>query len=115
MFSCYIFVNIAIRDYYAVLYTPVVIRYITFEGKAVAINEKQIQLINNLLEQDYEIEELPGKLEKGTLIEIKAGPLLGLTGELVNYANNQRVVLRIEEINKALLVNIPLQYLKLTG
>jgi transcriptional antiterminator RfaH len=112
LFSCYIFVYITKKKYYDVLNIPGVVRFVIFEGKAVAIPEKQIQLIKNLLEQKIELEELPGKMQKGKRVQIKAGPLTGITGELIDFLNNRRVVLQIEEINKSLLVNIPMHYLK---
>jgi hypothetical protein len=80
------------------------ILYITFDGKAVSILEKQFQLIKSLLDQNIETEVLHMRIQKGTKVEIKVDPLLGLTGELIDYANNKSVVLRIEEIDKALLV-----------
>jgi transcriptional antiterminator RfaH len=112
LFSCYLFVHITLKDYYSVLNTDGVVRYVTFEGKAVIIPEKQIQLIKNLLGEELDIEEYNVKLGRGSKVEIKSGPFTGLTGELIQYANNTRVILQIEEINKALLVNIPLNYLK---
>jgi transcription antitermination factor NusG len=115
LFSCYIFVFISSRDYYRVLNCNGVVRYVTFGGKAVAIPEKQIQLIRMLLEQDIEMEESPEPLLKGAHVEIKAGPLTGVTGELLEYAGKKRVIIRIEEINKALLVNVPLHFLRLIG
>ena len=115
LFRCYIFVYIFVRDYYNVLNLHGVVRYVTFEGKAVAIPEKQIQLIRNLLDQDLEANELTESLIKGTRVEIKAGPLTGISGELVEHAGKKRVIIRIEEINKTLLVNVPLRFLKLPG
>ncbi|MBN2275842.1 MAG: UpxY family transcription antiterminator [Bacteroidales bacterium] len=114
-FSCYVFVHITNRHYYPVLNTPGVVRYVTFEGKAVAIPEKQIQLVKTILGQNIEAEEFDGHIEKGARVEIVRGSLLGLQGELINYASSKRVVIKIEEINKALLINIPLQYLRPVG
>jgi transcriptional antiterminator RfaH len=112
LFSCYLFVHITPGEYYKPLNIQGIVRYVTFEGKAVSIPDKQIVLIKNMLEQNIELEEFPGKIVRGYRVEIKSGPFSGMTGELIRYANNTRVILRIEEINKALLVNIPLHYLK---
>jgi transcriptional antiterminator RfaH len=115
LFSCYIFVYISSKDYYKTLNVDGVVRYITFNGKAVSIPEKQIRLIRMLLEQEIEIEETKEPLPKGAKVEIRIGPLIGLTGELLENAGKKRVIIRIEEINKALLVNVPLNFLKLIG
>lgn len=115
LFSCYIFVYISSKDYYKILNVDGVVRYITFNGKAVSIPEKQIRFIRMLLEQEIEIEETKEPMPKGARVEIMIGPLTGLTGELLEDAGKKRVIIRIEEINKALLVNVPLNFLKLIG
>jgi transcriptional antiterminator RfaH len=113
LFSCYLFVNITAKDYYTVLNIPGVVRYITFEGKAVPIPEKQIQLIKNILEQDIETTEVLETIHTGNRVEIKTGPLTGMTGELIEYAGKKRVIIRIEEICKSILVNVPINLLRL--
>jgi len=116
LFSCYLFVCVALNEYDNVLNIPGVVRYITFEGKAVVIPEKQIQFIRNLLEFDIETTiESTENLPVGTRVEITAGPLMGITGELVDYAGKKRVIIRIEEISKSILINISLDYLKLVA
>jgi transcription antitermination factor NusG len=113
LFRCYVFVYISNKDYFRVLCFNGVVRYVTFEGKAVTIPAKQIQLIRNLLDQDMIIEESSDPIPMGAKVEIIAGPLTGVTGELLENAGKRRVIIRIEEINKALLVNVPLSYLKI--
>jgi transcriptional antiterminator RfaH len=113
LFSGYVFVFISTRDYYQVLNIQGVVRYVSFEGKAVAIPEKQIRLIQNLLEQDMEASDFEPQLSAGTRVEITAGPLMGITGELVEYSGKKRVIIGIEEIGKTLMVQVPLHYLVL--
>jgi transcription antitermination factor NusG len=115
LFRCYIFINISNKDYYRVLNVNGVVRYVTFDGKAVAIPEKQIRLIRILLNEDIEIEETPDPMHKGARVEIKTGPLCGIAGELFENAGKKRVIIRIEEINKTLLINVPCNYLRLIG
>jgi hypothetical protein len=50
-----------------------VLRYVYFKGKALAIPEKQIRVVMNLLEQDMEVEEVRQLLYKGSNIEITGG------------------------------------------
>jgi transcriptional antiterminator RfaH len=115
LFSCYLFVNITMKEYYKVLNLPGVIRYVTFEGKAAKVPDKQIQIIKNLLNNNFELQETPVSLQKGNKVRIVFGTLSGIDGELVMYNNRKRVVIRIEEINKTLFVNVPLEYLKSVG
>jgi len=59
LLSCYVFIIITFQDYYRVLHIPGVERYISFEGKALAIPEKQIRIVMNLQENDIEIKGGP--------------------------------------------------------
>jgi transcription antitermination factor NusG len=114
LISCYVFVKITDKHYYKVLNVPGIVRFITFEGKAKAIPEKQIQLIKNILEQDIQTNEIVEILPKGTHVEIIAGPMTGICGYLVEYAGKKRVIVHIEEIRKSIMVNVPLNFLRLT-
>jgi transcriptional antiterminator RfaH len=115
LFSCYLFVNITMREYYQVLNVPGVIRFLSFEGKPAVVPEKQIQTIKYILENNFELEVAPVLLQKGSKVEIVFGTLSGFIGELVKYNNKKRVIIKIEEINKSLIINVPLNFLKLVG
>ncbi len=115
LFSCYMFVNVSLKEYYQVLYVPGVIRYITFEGTAAVLSEKKINTIKKLVENGYEPEELTQPMQIGQKVMITAGPLTGMDGELIFYSNRKRVIVRVDEINKCLSVNVPQHYLKLVG
>jgi transcriptional antiterminator RfaH len=113
LFNCYLFVNVTSKTYYSVLNVPGVVRYICFEGKAAVIPDKQIKLIQNLLGQDLEVLEISESFKAGIKVKIKAGPLIDTTGLLVEYIGKKRVIIRIDEINKSILVNVPLNFLAL--
>jgi transcription antitermination factor NusG len=115
LFSCYVFVNITDKKYYDVLNIPGVVRFITFEGKAVAIPEKQIRIVKNLLKQDIEVVEVQNDLYKGAKVEIIAGPLTGISGELIYFAGKKRVFIRLREIQKSMVASVPTHLLRLVG
>lgn len=113
LFSCYVFVHITNSDYYRVLNIPGVIRYVTFESKAVPIPDKQIQMVKNLLEQDIEIEEVEDKLYNGAKVEITAYPLIGVCGELIDFTGKKRVIIRLDELRKSIVISLPIHLLRL--
>jgi transcription antitermination factor NusG len=115
LFSCYLFVNITLKDYYKVLNIPGIVRYVTFEGKAIAIPERQLQMIRNLLAYDEETTEISVPRTIGTMVKIVKGPLTGISGKLIEFAGKKRVVISIEEIGKCIMVNIPLKFLMIEG
>ena len=110
LFRSYIFVRINQKDYFNVLNTSGIVRFITFEGKAVPIPDNQINLIKQLLEQNIEIEAIDETLEPGTMVEVKFGTLIGLTGELVEHKGKRKVVVRLDHISHSLMVTLPTQY-----
>jgi transcriptional antiterminator RfaH len=112
LFRSYLFVHISMKDYFKVLNVPGVVRYICFEGKAVRVREAKIEALKNLIENSYELEVSPTHLQRGDKVEIMEGILKGFNGELVLVNNQKRVIIRIEEINKSLLVNIPINFLR---
>ncbi len=106
----YIFVRIVEQDFYKVLNTFGVIKYITFEGKAVPIPDKQIEVLKQLLEQNFTIEAVEEKLQPGEMVEIRMGSLMGLTGELIEHNGSKKVIIRIDHVSHSLLVTLPKEY-----
>lgn len=108
----YLFVFVSEREYFDVLNTPHVSRFISFEGKAVAIPENQIEIIKKLLSTDLDVDVTTDQLEEGDLVRVAKGPLLGMEGELVKYKQRKRVVVKLDQIGKTLIVNLPLAFLE---
>ncbi len=113
LFSCYVFVKVGLKDYYTVLNITGVFAYVCFEGRPAPIPDRQINILKCLLESKIKVENFTENIPKGTNVRITCGPLKGITGELVKYLGKNRVVVRIEEINKTLLVNISPIYIGL--
>ncbi|MBN1990726.1 MAG: UpxY family transcription antiterminator [Bacteroidales bacterium] len=112
IFRSYIFVRIELKDYFNVLNTTGIVRFITFEGKAVPIPDKQIDQVKLLLEQkDVEVDVSEEPIMPGTMIEITSGVMIGLTGELVEHQGKQKVVVRLNHISHSLLVSLPAGYI----
>jgi len=108
----YIFVKISEKEYFEVLNTPGLVRFITFEGKAAAIPENQIDTLRKLLSTDTEVEVIDTPPEVGSEITISKGSLLGLKGELIDYKQRNRVVVKLEHVGKSLLINVPLSHIE---
>lgn len=115
LLNSYVFVHIPRSQYYDVLNTPGVVRYVTFEGKAVPIPEDQIEVLRRLVASESEIEVSAEKFREGDKVEVRTGPLFGLSGELVEFRGKRLVLMRIDQIGQSLLVNIPLAFLEPVG
>jgi transcription antitermination factor NusG len=115
LFRSYLFVYIDQSRYFEVLNTPGVVRYITFEGKAVAVPQKQIDAIRFYLEDEFgPTIETGGKpdLAPGSAVEISRGPLKGLTGELINFQGQKKVRIKIDALGQYLNLTISAKDLK---
>lgn len=107
----YIFVRVSQDNYTRVLSADSVVRFITFENKAVPIPDNQIETIRLLLNQGAELEVVSKRFEPGDKVVVQAGPFLGLQGELVQYRGKHKVLIRLGEMNECLLVTLPLELL----
>ena len=112
LFRSYVFVNIPDNLYFEVLNTPGVVRYVTFEGKAVPIPAVQIEAVRFFLSSEDLQPENMEQYIPGKSVEVIKGPLKGLYGELVQYAGRQKVKVEISTVGQSILVTIPLGHLK---
>ena len=112
MFSCYVFVNIALNERVQVLQTDGAVRLVTFNGIPATIPESQINAIRFVLKQKKEIERID-YLTPGQQIEVIQGPLKGINGILINVKNKHRLVLRLDSIQQAISVDIDYRDIKI--
>ena len=105
----YIFVRIQYRNYISVLQTQHVVAFVRFEGRPAIIQAEQIDFLKRMLKQtDYTWEVSTEQFTPGQIVEIVAGPFIGLEAELIALKGKKRVGVRIEQINNVLLVDIPM-------
>ena len=112
LFRSYLFVHITPKEYYPVLNTFGIVKYITFQGKAVEVPPGQILAIKQYIDtEDFSV-ETEKHFEVGDKVEIYRGPLMGLTGNLVRMKGNQKVRIEIESIGHSIMLTIPQSYLR---
>lgn len=112
LFKSYLFVCVSEREYLEVLQIQGVVKYISFSGKAAIIRDDQIENIKLLLSSESELEISEHSFEKGESVIIKAGPFLGLKGELIETKNAKRFLVRFDQLGKSIILNIPSVYLE---
>lgn len=105
LFSGYVFVKIDLRQSQKILSVDGVVRIIGFGGKYIPIPDGQIQSVQRILNEDYEIEDIPN-LKEGELVEIIAGPLRGLRGILLRHRSSLRFVVSIDIIGRSVAIEI---------
>ena len=65
-----------------------------------------------LIDSNAEIEVSSEQFDKGDNVEVIAGVLVGLTGELIKIGGKKRVVIRIDRLDQNLILTIPVSFLK---
>lgn len=112
LMSGYCFVHITRKDYDRVLQANNVVCYVTFEGKAAVIPEHEITSLKQMLKQsDFDITVSHENFEPGKKVEIIAGALIGLKGELIKRRGKHRFILRIQKIETFFTIEIPAEHL----
>lgn len=109
----YIFVRVTQKEHFQVLNTPGAVCYVSFEGRPVAIPEKQITYLSNFIENkpgDVEIHH--GAFEKGDMVEVNSGPLKGVKAEVVEIRGRQRLLLRFSSLGYCVHVEASMAEIK---
>jgi len=108
LISGYVFVYISRKEYESVLRTYNVVCYVYFEVKAAIIRDQDINLLKRMLGQvEVELEITVEQLKPGQMVEIVAGPLCGVIGELIDFQGKNKVALRIPPLGYTVLVEAP--------
>ncbi len=96
------------RSYFGILNTPGVVRFITFEGKAVAVPDRQIEALQRLNSEGINMECMQETPAPGSPVRVIQGPMKGLSGEVISVGKNKKLILRLDTLDKCITLNIPL-------
>ena len=105
LFPGYVFVHIALRDRLPVLTIPGLVRLVGFSGVPFPLPEQDIEAMQNALNSGVAAEPYP-YLTVGSRVEISNGPLQGMKGILLRRRNKFRIVLSLDLIMRAMVVEV---------
>jgi transcriptional antiterminator RfaH len=106
LIKSYIFIRVNERDYYNAINTPGLVCYVTFEGKAAPIPDRQIDLLRMLLHEGAEMEVSNERFSPGQKIIVISGTLVGMQGEMVEYRGKKKVLVRLGTTGTNILVTV---------
>ncbi len=112
LIKSYIFLHVNERDYYDAINTPGLVCYVTFEGKAAAIPDRQIDVLKMLLNEGAEMEVSNERFEPGQKIIVVSGTLVGMQGEMVEYRGKKKVLVRLGSTGTNILVTVNLDLIE---
>jgi transcriptional antiterminator RfaH len=102
----YIFVYITEQEQAAVLMTKGIARFIYFGNKIASMPGRQIDDLKLLMASPLDLEITEESLLPGEKIVIKAGPLKGMTGEIISYRSQKQLALRLESLGCSIIIHI---------
>ncbi len=112
LLSSYVFVKVVPKEFIKVYKTNGVVKFVSFEGQPVAIPQKQIDNLRLIIDSNAEVEVTTEQFEKGNLVEVINGSMIGLTGELIRVGGRKRVIIRIDKLDQNILLTIPVTFLR---
>ena len=111
MFRSYVFSRITFNQVLPVLETIGVVKVIKFGKEPAVIKDQHLEGIKLMIEGGYNPQTTDYFL-RGDQVEVRDGPLKGMTGEVVRLDDHDRLVIRIDAIQHSLSVQIERRFLK---
>ena len=112
LFGGYIFTNISRAQWDTVAFTEGILNYVRCEGQPAFLKDDQVNQIKGLLDLYPEMEINEHLLQKGEIVEVIEGPLMGMQGTLVEIEGKNKLAIWIEQLDKVLLVHMPRHYIR---
>jgi transcription antitermination factor NusG len=105
LFPGYVFVQMDLRNRLRVLQIPGVASLVGFGGTPVALPEREIEALRTSLGNGIHAEPHPF-LTVGRRVRVKGGPLAGLDGIVIRRKNRLRLVISLDLIQRAAMVEV---------
>lgn len=115
LISCYVFVQIDQSEYVPVLETPDVVNFVKVQKDLVAIPEREINILRQIVGEGIELEVSESKVRVGQKAEIIGGRLTGLKGKVVSEHGDKNFVIELDTLNYSLHMQVPKKYLQPLG
>jgi transcription antitermination factor NusG len=106
LFPGYLFCRVARSSFGSVLKTPGVYRIVCFGGHPYPVSDEEIQGLQLAVESGVPVSPVP-YLSLGEKVQIKHGPLAGVTGIVTRFKNRARLVISVDVIMQSVSLEIP--------
>jgi transcription elongation factor/antiterminator RfaH len=105
LFPSYLFCHFNFKDRYDILQTHGIIKIVSFKSVPAVVPDWQIESLKKILENPQTI-RMENYYRQGDLVEVKAGPFIGLRGSITTIKGVSRLVITIEGIMQSLSVEL---------
>lgn len=105
LFPGYVFVRMGLADRLRVLQVPSVVRLVGFNGQLTALPDEEMEGLKKGMASGVFAEPCPF-LSVGRRVRVRAGPLAGVEGIVMRRKNRLRLVISLELIQRAAMVEV---------
>jgi len=112
LFNCYLFVKITKQEYITVLSTENVFRFIKFSKNLLAIPDKEIEIIKNVLGENIPVRVKENGFVEGDEVVIKNGSLIGVKGKLLEKRSKGNVLVELDQVGFTLQLTLDVSMLE---
>lgn len=89
-----------------VLATPGTVRIVSFGGKAYPVSETEIVSLQQIVRSGVGAIPFVPFLRIGQRVEVKSGPLMGVSGIVLQIKNHRRLILSVDLVMKSIAVDV---------
>lgn len=104
LFPGYVFVKMLLSDMGRILSRPGIVRIVSFNGSPAVLPDKEIETLRSSL-QIWKASPYPF-LAAGKQVVIKSGPFAGLEGRILRRKGKMRLLVTLELIHSAMLLDV---------
>lgn len=113
LFPSYVFVYIQkIQDYYISLGMEGALYYVRFGKQVARVDNTIIDNLKILLDKGKDMEVSTDYFKPTQKLLIRQGPFAGLSCEVVEYKDKKKILVRINLLNRCVLVDMSANHLK---
>ena len=109
LLPCFVFVNIDLKCYVEVVNKSYVLGFVKLGEEIVPVKDYEIELLKRIEGLALNTQVISGSIEKGTLVEVNQGPLLGLKGIVTDIRSGSRLIVQLESLPLSLSMEIAVE------
>lgn len=108
VFPSYVFAMLSsLSEYFVAYESPSFCYYVKVGRQSAMLSNTIIEQIKIALDSSEEVDVVGGSFVAGQSLLISQGPLKGLLGEMIEYNGKNKILVRVQLLNRNLVVNIP--------
>ena len=107
LFPSYVFVYLQnMHDYYNVLDADGALFYVKFGKQVATVSETIINNLKVVIDSGNNIEVSTDYFQRGQEVMIEEGPFTGLTCEVIEHESEQKILVRVQLLNRNVLASL---------